>query len=94
MRIKTYNLICNTFFWTKTLIALLCATGGLAFLSFKVYSLNLKAGGDPFIDTSMESASSLNSLVPPSPYVYLGFSINWYETEPSKISLDGKRPIL
>lgn len=94
MRIKTYNLICNSLFWVKTFIALLLATAGLSYLSYRVYELKNIAQGDPFIDTSLKASTEEGALVPPGIYVYLGFSINWYQTEPRRYSLDGKRPIL
>ena len=95
MRIKTYNLICHTLFWTKTFIALLAATGGLGYLSYRVYDLTNIAYGDPFIQESLlASESSPNKLIPPAPYVFMGFSINWYISDPSKFSLNGKRPLL
>lgn len=63
-------------------------------MSFRVYELKNVAYGNPFIDSSLPSTSEEGALVPPGIYRYLGFSINWYQTEPSKYSLDGKRPIV
>ncbi|KAJ3172788.1 hypothetical protein HK101_011126 [Irineochytrium annulatum] len=38
---------CNCLFWTKTLIAFLLSTGGLAYLAYKVYDLNQYAKTHP-----------------------------------------------
>jgi len=95
MRIQTYNLICNTFFWIKTFFALLIGMAGLSFLSYEVYRLHKLALGEPFIDGSLTALDSTGAaLEPPGIYTYLGLSINWYQTEPKKYSLNGNRPIL
>jgi hypothetical protein len=95
MRIQTYNLICNTFFWIKTFFALLIGLGGLSYLSYEIYRLNKEAYADPFIDLSLVGGDSAAAILePPGIYAYLGYSINWYQTEPLKFSLNGNRPIL
>ena len=94
MGVKEYNILFNVFFWIKTLLALCCGFGGLGYFGYEIYDLRLKSIGTPFIDFGRSISSDLSTLEPPSPYVYVGFSIDWRVRDPSKIKLDGKKPLI
>nr|KAJ3422319.1 hypothetical protein HK105_000226 [Polyrhizophydium stewartii] len=98
--------LCGCLFWTKALIALLIALGGLGYQAYLIYKLYSPSATLPSIDIPNPGSSSSTAcyydkslgkarLEPPAGTFIMGFSLDWSVDLPTRLGdRINKRPAL